>query len=250
MFEEDAIPPQLDFFYGGEHLSENFIRAYNFLSLNDENIGFADFLCSERGRNIVLNNSLSIHVESGNIFYQNFYTNENFYRFLLAKQDETKSIVSKRISYSYSFEKYIQSYLPSFSIDDVEKYDLYSHKNATHLLYKFNDWGEFTEGEKLLIHHTAKTKDDFSLQTIENRDRQFLIEKLIHNIEFKDRYQNLTEKKPKIIETIENSYKVNRCVYQSLFSDIAKSFFEYIHSLDPDEIQELNSDLKANGWGV
>ena len=49
VFEEDAIPPQLDFFYGGEHLSENFIRAYNFLSLNDENIGFADFLCSERG---------------------------------------------------------------------------------------------------------------------------------------------------------------------------------------------------------
>ena len=100
----------------------------------------------------MLNNSLSIHVESGNIFYQNFYTNENFYSFLLAKQDETKSIVSKRISYSYSFEKYIQSYLPSFSIDDVEKYDLYSHKNTTHLLYKFNDWGEFTEGEKLLIH--------------------------------------------------------------------------------------------------
>ena len=92
------------------------------------------------------------------------------------------------------------------------------------MLYKFNDWGEFTEGEKLLIHHTAKTKDDFSLQTIENRDRQFLIEKLIHNIEFKDRYQNLTEKKPKIIETIENSYKVNRCVYKSLFSDIAKAF--------------------------
>ena len=33
------------------------------------------------------------------------------------------------------------------------------------------------EGEKLLIHHTAKTKDDFSLKTIESRDREFLIEK-------------------------------------------------------------------------
>ena len=39
-------------------------------------------------------------------------------------------------------------------------------------------------------------------------------------------------------------------MYQSLFSDITESFFEYIHSLDPDEIQELDSDLKANGWGV
>ena len=112
------------------------------------------------------NNSLSIHLESGNIFYQNFNTNENFYSFLLAQQDETRSIVPKRISYSYSFEKYVQSYLPSFSIDDAEKYDLYSNKNAKHLFYKFNDWIEFMVGEKLLIRHIAETKDNFSLKTI------------------------------------------------------------------------------------
>ena len=34
------------------------------------------------------------------------------------------------------------------------------------------------------------------------------------------------------------------------FSDIAESFFEYIRLLDPDEIQELDSDIEANGWGV
>ena len=106
------------------------------------------------------------------------------------------------------------------------------------------------EGEKLLIRHTAKTKYVFSLNTIESRDRQFLIEKLIHNIEFKDHYQNSTEKKPEITETIESNYKVNRRVYQSLFLDIAENFFEYMHSLDQDEIQELDSGIKGNGWGV
>ena len=165
-FDKGTIPPQLDFFYGGKHLSENFIRACNFLSINDENIEFVDFLCSDRGQNVMTNNSLSIHLESGNIFYQNFNTNENFYSFLLAQQDETRSIVPKRISYSYSFEKYVQSYLPSFSIDDAEKYDLYSNKNAKHLFYKFNDWIEFMVGEKLLIRHIAETKDNFSLKTI------------------------------------------------------------------------------------
>ena len=124
------------------------------------------------------------------------YTNENFCCFLLAQQDETKSVIPKRISYSYNFEKYIQSYLPSFSIDVVEKYDLYSNKHTKYLFYKFNDWIESMEGEKLLIRHTAKTKDDFSLKTIESRDRQFLIEKLIHSIEFKDHYQKSTEKTP------------------------------------------------------
>ena len=118
------------------------------------------------------------------------------------------------------------------------------------MFHKFNDWMESMEGEKLLIRHTAKTKDDFSLKTIECRGNQSLIEILINNIEFKDHYQNSTEKKSETIETIENNYNVNRRVYQSLFSDIAESFFEYIHSLNPNEIQELDSDLKANGWGV
>ena len=45
------------------------------------------------------NNNLSIHIESGNIFPQNFNTNENFYSFLLAQQDETKKIIPKRIAY-------------------------------------------------------------------------------------------------------------------------------------------------------
>ena len=43
---------------------------------------------------------------------------------------------------------------------------------------------------------------------------------------------------------------MNRRVYQALFMDIAENFFEHIHLLDPDEIQKLNSDIKANGWGV
>ena len=106
------------------------------------------------------------------------------------------------------------------------------------------------EGGKLPICHTVKTKADFSLKTIGSRGRQFLIEKLIRNIEFRDHYQNSIEKKPNIIETIEANYKVNRRVYQSIFSDIAESFFEYIRLLDPDEIQELDSDIEANGWGV
>ena len=59
------------------------------------------------------------------------------------------------------------------------------------------------EGEKLLIRHTAKIKYGFSLKTIESRGRRFLIERLIHNMEFKDHYQNSNEKNLEIIETIE-----------------------------------------------
>ena len=58
---------------------------------------------------------------------------------------------------------------------------------------------------------------------IESRDRQFLIEKIFYNIQFKDPHQNLAEKKPKIIET-KNNYKVNRHVCQSPFWALLKTF--------------------------
>ena len=39
-------------------------------------------------------------------------------------------------------------------------------------------------------------------------------------------------------------------MYQSLFVDVADIFIEYIHSLDADEVQQLDDDLKANEYGA
>ena len=44
------------------------------------------------------NNSLSIHIESGDIFYNDFNTKENLYNFLPAQQDESKQFIPKKIS--------------------------------------------------------------------------------------------------------------------------------------------------------
>ena len=63
------------------------------LSPNNNNRGFIIFLVSDEGQNVMANINLSIHVESGSIFYQNFNTNENFYSFFIAQQDETKAII-------------------------------------------------------------------------------------------------------------------------------------------------------------
>ena len=218
--------------------------------MDENNDEFVSFLALDRGQNIMTNNSLLIHIENGNIFYQNFNTNENFYSFLLAQQDETKAIIPKRFVYHHSFEEYINKFLPSFNIDDAEKYNLYSNKNSKYLLYKFKDWIESLGAEKLYIRHLAKVKDFVSLKTIEQRDRQFLIEKIIHDIEFKNPYENSIEKNTEIIDRVEKNYKILSRVYQSLFVDLADAFIEYIHTLDVDEIQQLDDNIKSNGYGI
>ena len=106
-FDEGTVPEQLEFFYGGEN--EIFARACNFWSLGNVNREFIAFIISDIGKNIMTNSSLSKHIESENIFHQNFNTNENFYSFHLAQQEETKAIISKRIWYHYSFEKYVKN---------------------------------------------------------------------------------------------------------------------------------------------
>ena len=46
---------------------------------------FGAFLLSELGRQVMIENKLSIHVESGDISYENHKTGENFYNFMLAQ---------------------------------------------------------------------------------------------------------------------------------------------------------------------
>ena len=76
------------------------------------------------------------------------------------------------------------------------------------------------------------------------------MEKIIDAVEFKNPYENSIDKKPEIIENVEKNFKIIIRVYQHLYADIVDIFFEYIHSLDSGEIQQLDDDIKTNGRGV
>ena len=84
------------FFFGDD--KDNLLQTCNFLSLSEDNNKFVSFLCSDMRQNIMTNNSLSTNIETGNIFYNDFNTKENFYSFLLGQQDKLKQFILKRIS--------------------------------------------------------------------------------------------------------------------------------------------------------
>ena len=74
--------------------------------------------------------------------------------------------------------------MPGFSIDDVEKYDLHANKNSKYLFYRFNDYVKAYGSKRRKIRHTQKLKDSAGLKKVEDRKKQFLIEKIIHSVEF------------------------------------------------------------------
>ena len=96
--------------------------------------------------------------------------------------------------------------------------------------------------------HSRKILDTVGLQKVEERSKQFLIEKIIHGAEFESLYQ--LDNKPEIIDTIESNHRIARRVYQQLFIDISQLFAEFIKSLNYLEIDNMNNDIRANGWGI
>ena len=126
------------FFYGGD--SDEFVKALEFIWLSPINREFSAFLLSDLGRKTMTENKLSIYVESGDIFYDNHNTGENFYSFSLSQQNDEAAYIPKKFSYKNSFETYTDSFLQSFSIDDREKFDLLAFKNSKYLFYHFNDF--------------------------------------------------------------------------------------------------------------
>ena len=51
------------------------------------------------------------------------------------------------------------------------------------------------------------------------------------------------------METIETNYKVVRRVYQYLYYDIAELFSDYVQSMSSFEQQDIDEDMRINGWG-
>ena len=98
--------------------------------------------------------------------------------------------------------------------------------------------------------HTRKMLDSKALEKLESKNKQFMIEKIIQGVEFENAYQSNPEKNPEMIRTIESNYRVARRVYQQLFLDIAELFHECIESIDFYEQQDIEEDMKTNGWGT
>ena len=62
---------QAESFYGS--INENFIQVCSFLSPNNGIREVIAFLVSDKEQNVMTNDNLSIHVESGNIFLPEFH---------------------------------------------------------------------------------------------------------------------------------------------------------------------------------
>ena len=77
-----------------------------------------------------------------------------------------------------------------------------------------------------------------------------MLEKIIHIVEFENLHSTDSERKPEIMSTIEENYRIARRVYQQLHIDSAELFADFIRSLSSYKLQDMDEDIRANGWGI
>ena len=151
------VPWELEFYFSG--LSKTFFYACQNLGLNEDNTSFIDFLSFDIGSQIFRGNSLSIHIETGNVYFDGYNTNESIYEFLLSQQDEIKQKIQTTLSYSDTFSNYM-----------VDKYVFFTNKNVKYLFYRFNDFLLFRSRPILTLRHSKKTVDEIVIEEVQRRD--------------------------------------------------------------------------------
>ena len=77
----------------------------------------------------------------------------------------------------------------------LEKFDLLTFKNSKYLFYRFNDYVKAYENPRYKLVHTRKMLKTVGIKKVEEENKQFFIEKIIHRIEFESLYKFDPEKK-------------------------------------------------------
>ena len=59
------------------------------------------------GSRLMKEDNLSIHVDTGDLYYKGVNTGESIYDFVLSQKDFSKKIVKEKLYYSRTFEQYL-----------------------------------------------------------------------------------------------------------------------------------------------
>ena len=60
---------------------------------------FVDFLQSDFWKEILQSNDLKIHIETGNIYYQDTDTNESIFEFMKNQQNNSKGVIHTELKF-------------------------------------------------------------------------------------------------------------------------------------------------------
>ena len=150
------------------------------IGLSTDSIEFLEFLQSSFCQKLLIENKLKIHIESGNIFFNNLDTNESIYGFFQQQENQSKAKTKHRhFTFTDSYEDYFEWLVRGFKGNEDQKYNVLTNKNLKYLFNLFNDYLEQIFELVKPVCHGVITYDGLELEVIQNKNLQYFIKTIL-----------------------------------------------------------------------
>ena len=130
---EDDTPFEFELFTGGK--SKQFDDIIRCFGPSSNNLEFLDFLQSEQWKQILVSNKLKLHIETGNIYYNNQDTNEGTLDFFFNQQNPNTEVINFDFVYGESYADYFDWLIKGFDSYQKNKLAVLTCKNSKYLFY-------------------------------------------------------------------------------------------------------------------
>ena len=172
------VPKQPEFFEEGQN--KKFEDKVKLIGISTDSMEFLELLQSIFCQELLIENKLKIHIERGNIFFNNLDTNESIYGFFQQQENQPKAKIKyHHFTFIISYKDCFGWLFHGFKGNEDKKYDVLTNKNSKYLFYLFNDYLECIFEPIKPVRHNIITDDDLALEVIQNENWQYFIETIL-----------------------------------------------------------------------
>ena len=239
-----VVPFEFEFLHGGPN--EKFSEIIRSLAPNTDNLEFLDFLQSKICKKLLIDNKLKIHVEAGNIYYDNTDINESIHEFIIAQQNPISGTIDHCFTFDRDYARYFEWLINGFSAPKKKRLDMFKNKNSKFLFYHFNDYLQQNGQELKKIKHSVVTQDYIAAQEIQDKNWQYFVESVLS---YSNEPKEKESQKPFQLDTLEN-VTILKKIYEKLYDTVAKQFYTTLQKLPLELSQEINDDFRRENFDV
>ena len=135
----------------------------NIRMLNESNEHFIDYLLLDFSEKVLEKNKMKIHLDLGNIYYNNLNMRKSIYSFMHVQEHETKKLMEFELDIADHFEFYLNEIISGITDN---KFDMDMHSTFKFLFYHFNNLRRDVGEEAYKIRHTIVSDNQHALETL------------------------------------------------------------------------------------
>ena len=244
---EDDTPFEFEFFIGRKNKKfDDIIRG---IGPSSNNLDFLDFLQSDQCKQILVNNKLNIHIETGNFYHDDQDTNESILDFFFNQQNPITGVINFDFVCCESYADYFDWLIKAFDSYQKNKLDILTCKNSKYLFHRYNDILQESNLELKKVKHSVVTDNNIAAEEIQNQNWQYFNESVLEVCRAQKIGKTIRKPQANLLVYAAENITIAEKTYQSLYKYLDQSIYLTIENLSSEEFAKIKDDFnRENFW--